>query len=33
MNRRVIEPRAMLAAPLARALGYRGRNDKYSGPH
>jgi len=28
----VIGPLAMLAAPLARALGYRGRYDKYSGP-
>ena len=29
----VIGPLAMLAAPLARALGYRGRYDKYSGRH
>jgi quercetin dioxygenase-like cupin family protein len=28
----VLGPMAMLMAPLARALGYRGRYDKYSGP-
>ena len=27
----VIGPLSILAAPLARALGYRGRYDKYSG--